>query len=65
MFEDLPCIRCGERDNLLIHLSTEEFHCNECDGDFSREEVEAALNTWRRVLAWLDTVPKGGGECTS
>jgi hypothetical protein len=53
-FPDLRCPRCGEPDSLLVRVATLDLECGECGEPIDRAEVEAVLDRWRRLLAWLD-----------
>lgn len=53
-FRDLRCLKCGEADSLLVRVATLDLECGECGEPITRAEVEALLNRWRRLLAWLD-----------
>ena len=60
----LPCPRCGEPSaNVSVQLWTlddpegENFHCGECEGTFSRADLDALIRRWPPVLKWLDAVP--------
>lgn len=57
-FGPLPCPRCGQ--DAVINLSLDDlqvFNCNECNEEFSREELETLITKWCQVFAWLDLAP--------
>jgi hypothetical protein len=57
-FPELACIKCGESGSMTLGLTDlDEFHCGQCDNDFTREDVLAQLNQWQAVLAWIDLAP--------
>lgn len=60
----LPCPLCGEVVSVQLSFayidSAEAYHCNECNEDFGRKEIEDVILRWKRwgpVLAWVDTFP--------
>jgi transcription elongation factor Elf1 len=60
-FGPLPCLRCGNQVILSIDLDDlcgdEACTCNECGEHFSLAEVQAILDGWRDVLAWVALAP--------
>jgi hypothetical protein len=53
-FGQLPCVLCGQETTLTLDLDDlETLHCPECGEDFTRADVEAFLDKWNHVLAWL------------
>lgn len=56
----LPCPRCGEEDaTVLLNLAEpDSCHCSECDEDFSLSDIENLVARWRKVIDWIDTMPK-------
>lgn len=58
----LYCPHCREPSaNVKLHLWEPEcFLCEECGEEFDRGDIEAMLEglaKWKRVLAWIDTMP--------
>lgn len=58
------CPLCGEQEAVItVNLaSPTEFHCGECDGDFSIDEVEALIDgaaSWKKTIGWLLKMPAG------
>jgi len=40
---------------------TEQFRCLSCNEEFTREDVQTAIDgmkDWEKLLAWLDAYPK-------
>lgn len=57
-FGSLPCPKCGAEATISVYLDElDTFHCCDCDEDFARDDVEAFIRQWQRVLAWIDTAP--------
>jgi transcription elongation factor Elf1 len=53
-----PCPHCGETASVSVCLAAlDEFHCGECDADFSADEVRVWVAAWGKVLAWIDQAP--------
>ena len=58
----LWCPQCGEaRASIDVRLADPyEFHCNECDNDFTASYVRTMIESvarWPKVLKWLATMP--------
>ncbi len=54
----VKCILCGEEGNVHVDLhDVASFHCNECDGDFTLDDVKAVLSRWQTCIAWLESAP--------
>ena len=60
----LPCPKCGAPEaNIAGYLGVlgdeeqEQFHCGDCEADFSVGFVRDLATKWAKVLAWLDTAP--------
>jgi len=56
----VPCPMCGEADaNVSLYLwEGNQFHCEECDNEFSLEQITELINRWQPVLAWLAKMPR-------
>ena len=61
-FGNLPCIRCGEECTVSIDLNDmtgdEALQCRECEATYSLADVQAVMNKWAPVLAWIETAPE-------
>lgn len=59
----LPCPCCGESEaSISLDLFDDPFasdtlHCQECEADFSAQQVRDLVRRWAPVLAWLDAMP--------
>jgi hypothetical protein len=55
----LPCPKCGEEDAaLMLWLSDgATFTCQECDGEFTADDVRRFMDRWAAALAWVDAMP--------
>lgn len=55
----LPCPKCGEGiANITVDMGTgADFRCLECDGEFTRADLEALMAKWKLAFAWLDAMP--------
>ena len=55
----LPCPMCGEAQaSVSLNLADgETFTCHECENDFTREDLQARIASWTRLLAWVDAMP--------
>lgn len=56
------CILCRDVDAVVcVDMDgTEQFRCQSCEGEFTREDVEAAIDgarKWKKLLAWCDQYP--------
>jgi transcription elongation factor Elf1 len=60
-FGPLPCPRCGEQTGVTIDLAdlchNEACSCTACGATFGLAEVQAILDGWRDVLAWVALAP--------
>jgi hypothetical protein len=59
-FKEVVCIACGNADatvSVMLH-DLNQFHCSECDAEFSVEDVRAHLAAWTRVLDWISLAPE-------
>jgi hypothetical protein len=60
----LPCPLCGEQQ-ATVHLDLtdcESFHCCDCDADLTIADVEAFIQRWQPVLAWVRSAQTFKGE---
>jgi transcription elongation factor Elf1 len=61
-FLGLPCLRCGEQDQLTIRLEALEFSeaicCGACEAEYGVDDVQAAVEAWTRVLTWIGMSPE-------
>lgn len=55
----LPCPCCGEpQATIQVNLAApDEFHCCECEGEFTREDIDNFVRKWSKIVGWLDTMP--------
>lgn len=55
----LPCPRCGEKDaNVALYMAEGDlFQCQECEEEFSVEDIRQILAFWGPVVKWLDAMP--------
>jgi transcription elongation factor Elf1 len=55
----LPCPRCGEANaSFDLNLADgDTLHCQDCDENFSVEEIRDLVKRWGRMLAWIDSMP--------
>jgi len=54
----VPCPRCGECNAVTVDLNDlDAFKCGDCDGEFSREDLDNMIAKWTRALAWIDAAP--------
>lgn len=54
----LPCPCCGEPNaSIDIRLADGEFHCRDCETEFTAEHVRSLLARWALVMAWVDQMP--------
>jgi uncharacterized protein (DUF983 family) len=55
----LPCPRCGERDANILHSLAQVgvFRCEECDCEFSADDLKAIIARWTPILKWVDAFP--------
>lgn len=64
----LPCPMCGDVDAAIqiqlwcLDAEGEQFRCNGCETEFGREQIEAIIKRWTKILTWLDAVPDMEGE---
>ncbi|HWG41329.1 MAG TPA: hypothetical protein VN688_00985 [Gemmataceae bacterium] len=58
-FPSVTCIKCGNADAVVTVNLTDvsEFHCNECDEDFSAADVREFVGQWQAVLNWIELCP--------
>lgn len=65
-FGQLCCPRCNEVEaTISVDLDDlNRFHCNDCNEDFERSDVEAHIEMlraipgkWDTALVWIDTAP--------
>lgn len=57
------CICCRDADAVVsVDMDgTEQFRCTGCNEEFTREDIQAAIDgmkDWAKLLAWLDKYPK-------
>jgi uncharacterized protein (DUF983 family) len=55
----LPCPHCGESEaTITLNLSDmETMTCQECDAEFTTDDVRNIIAKWTPVLKWLDAAP--------
>ncbi len=53
--QGLLCPLCGAEEALVVRVDSLELECTSCSETISRERVQAMLETWRRLLAWIDS----------
>jgi len=54
----LPCPCCGEPEATIdLTLATRVLHCQECDTEFTTQDVANLIAKWQPVLAWLQQMP--------
>lgn len=55
----MPCPCCGEAEaTILLNLAdTADFRCQECEAEFTREDVDRLIRKWGRLLLWIDAMP--------
>lgn len=60
-FGAMPCPKCGESATINIDLDDlhgdEALQCRECENTFGLADVRDFIETWNRVLAWIDQAP--------
>jgi transcription elongation factor Elf1 len=51
----LPCPHCGEQQaTILLDLTNlEDLHCQDCDQDYTLEDVRSFIEQWGKVLRWV------------
>lgn len=57
------CILCRDVDAVVcLDLDgSEQFRCQSCEGEFTRDDVDAAIEgakKWVKLLAWCDAYPQ-------
>lgn len=52
-----PCIRCNETNVQVSLDDLDSFMCGSCGESFGRDDIEAIVKIWAKVLTWLDTAP--------
>lgn len=53
------CIRCEETESVCLDLNdVTTFRCSSCDAEWSAEDVQKLMDTWAKVLAWVETAPE-------
>jgi len=57
LFENVPCIKCGEMDSMSLYLDESTFHCRECEDDTPLEDVEEAIEAWTAIIQWTKAAP--------
>lgn len=59
-FQGLRCVLCGAEATISLDLDDlDTFHCPECSEDFTADDVRAQIEAWGKVLAWIDSAPRG------
>lgn len=54
----LDCLHCGHADSVTVNLSDVlNFTCDECDANYSVDDVRRILGRWNAALGWLLTAP--------
>ena len=53
------CLACGEQGGVRIYLDDMAglFQCNECEAEFTPEEIRERIAGWEAVLAWVESAP--------
>jgi hypothetical protein len=55
-FGPLVCLKCGQEATIRLDLDdVAHFTCGECDESWDIAAVKAHLDSWCRVLRWLET----------
>jgi hypothetical protein len=55
---DIPCIKCGATDSVMVSIDTgEDFHCSGCDETYTLDDVKLLLGVWSKILPWLEDHP--------
>jgi transcription elongation factor Elf1 len=55
VFAGLRCPLCGEEASIEVQVEDLGLHCSSCGEDIERIEVEQLLETWTRLLKWIDS----------
>lgn len=62
----LVCPHCAEQEAsvsvLLNQLDCQQFRCEECNTEFSIEDMEAMIGRWQKVIQWVKSVPQFAAE---
>jgi hypothetical protein len=60
----LPCPCCGEAQaTITLDLTDlEGLHCQDCDADLTLADIEAFIQRWQPVLAWVRAAQTFGKE---
>jgi uncharacterized protein (DUF983 family) len=53
-FPGLRCPHCGEAEALAVLVENLELRCTSCDERVTRAQVAALVETWGRLLQWID-----------
>lgn len=56
----LPCPKCGEADACItLRLADmNELTCQECDTEFTLEEVQEFIALWTPLITWIHQAPE-------
>jgi hypothetical protein len=56
-FGRLPCPRCVDARSIVsLYLDDlETFRCLHCEAEFSIDDIQAIMDRWRPVLAWIES----------
>ena len=56
----LPCPKCGEVDACItLRLADmNELTCQECNTEFTLEEVQDFIDRWTPLIAWINQAPE-------
>lgn len=55
------CPLCGGQDSLTVRVADGAFHCPDCDGELTPEELESLAREYLRLAAWAKAIPCGEG----
>jgi len=57
-FPRARCLWCSEDDSVVMNLAdVTAFRCQECEAEWTVEDVAQIVSDWQRVLAWVDQAP--------
>lgn len=55
----VPCLQCGEEGTVSVQVhDMEEFHCSNCDADYTAADVRATVGAWQRLLDFVESAPE-------
>jgi hypothetical protein len=56
----LPCPMCGNQE-AVIHLNLADADgckCQECDEEFTIDDVRGLIEKWTKVIKWVEMMPQ-------